>query len=454
LKRALAWLLAAVVLAGGAFLLLRRPATPKRGPLPLVVHFTCDVRGRLVPCGCFTGQMGGLTRVGTLLDGKPAPGEIRVDVGDAIAGTADYEQIQHRYILRALGELGFDAANIGHREAALSAATLQRIGKGSPVPLISANLLDAATGAPVLATHRIVERAGWKIALIGVLDPKGLGEFLGQGLTVEKIETALGRLIPQLKGKADAIVLLAFADEEMLRKLARDFYEIDLILGGKVSQPAQRLEQENRSQILYVTNQSRALGTFTATLSAPSKLDEPNGDITLVSDRIPQAQRIGTLNREYRDEIRKTKLEIDQPEKLAADLVPGVKANASFVGSASCLACHAGAAQSWQHSQHSKAFASLIASKADADPNCIGCHTVGFGSASGYRREFAAQKFTDVGCESCHGPGGAHIAARQGGLDTGRMRALGAGDCQKCHHGEFSRPFVWEQFWPAVKHGK
>jgi hypothetical protein len=34
------------------------------------------------------------------------------------------------------------------------------------------------------------------------------------------------------------------------------------------------------------------------------------------------------------------------------------------------------------------------------------------------------------------------------------MRALGAGDCLKCHHGEFSRPFVWEQFWPVVQHGK
>jgi hypothetical protein len=40
-------------------------------------------------------------------------------------------------------------------------------------------------------------------------------------------------LLPQLKGKADAIVLMAFADEEKLRAIARDFYEIDVILGGK-----------------------------------------------------------------------------------------------------------------------------------------------------------------------------------------------------------------------------
>ena len=33
-------------------------------------------------------------------------------------------------------------------------------------------------------------------------------------------------------------------------------------------------------------------------------------------------------------------------------------------------------------------------------------------------------------------------------------RPLGAGDCQKCHFGEFSRPFDWDSFWPPIKHGK
>jgi len=441
------------VVAGLSYALTRGPK--QRQPLPLTIHFTCDLRGRLVPCGCFSGQMGGLTRIATLLEGENQPGVIRVDVGDAIAGTADYEVIQYRYILRALGELGFAAANIGHREAALGAAQLRMIERESPVPFVSANLLDAATGSPLFRSHTVVERAGRRIALIGVLEPKGAGEMPGEGLRIEKIETSLGRLLPQLKGKADAIILLTFADEEKLRAIAREFYEVDVILGGKVSQPAQRLESENRSQILYVTNQSRALGTFKATLTLPSKLERPAGEAILVSDRIPQAERIVALNREYRDEIRRTKLHVDEPEKLTEDIVPGVKAGASYVGSASCVTCHATAGQSWHNTRHAEAYRSLIATRADADPNCIGCHTIGFGTVSGYRREYGETKLTNVGCESCHGPGSTHVASRQKGqLDPGKMRALGAGDCLKCHHGEFSRPFVWEEFWPVVQHGK
>ena len=54
------------------------------------------------------------------------------------------------------------------------------------------------------------------------------------------------------------MVLLAFADEAALHALAREFYELDVILGGKVSQPAQRLERENRSTIFYTTEINRA----------------------------------------------------------------------------------------------------------------------------------------------------------------------------------------------------
>ena len=128
---------------------------------------------------------------------------------------------------------------------------------------------------------------------------------------------------------------------------------------------------------------------------------------------------------------------------------------ATFAGSESCATCHPGADKAWRGSGHARAFSTLRQHGADADPNCIACHTVGFGSPGGYRREFAGTKLTDVGCESCHGPGSRHVASRLAGdAEAGRLRPLGTGDCQRCHHGEFSRPFEWKEFWPLVKHGK
>ena len=443
--------LAAFAVLGAALFFTRKPAWKSA---ELTIQFTAGVRGRLVPCGCFSGQMGGLTRIATLFREMPAEHVLRLDAGDAIEGSADFQRIEHLAILKAFAAMDYAAANIGHREAQLTLAQLRELRSNTPVPLISANLLDAATRQPVFETHRILKTPA-RIAIVGVVDPRGLSDSLGEGLAVEKMETALGNLLPKLKAEADFIVLLAFTDEATLHSLAREFYEVDVILGGNVSQPAQKLERENRSVILYTANQSRAVGTMALQLTTPHRVKVRSGEVVLVSDQIPEDTAIRGLASDYRSEIRRTKLDLDDPAKLGADMIPGVKAGADFAGSESCLGCHAAPAGVWKESHHSRAFATLVRHEADADPNCIGCHTVGFGSPGGYRREFGAEKLTNVGCESCHGAGAKHVAERTRGVaDGAKFRPLGAGDCQKCHHGEFSRPFDFDQFWPLIRHGR
>jgi hypothetical protein len=50
-----------------------------------------------------------------------------------------------------------------------------------------------------------VKHGKWRIAIVGVLDPKGTAETLGPGLVIERMETALGSLLPQLKGQLTSL---------------------------------------------------------------------------------------------------------------------------------------------------------------------------------------------------------------------------------------------------------
>ncbi len=431
-----------------------KPAADSPATLDLPIWFTADMDGRLEPCGCFTGQYGGMSRLRTVLDAEAGPSALRVDVGDAIAGAADYDVIQYRHQLRAFEGMHYDALNLGHREARLAVGTLRELRKLSAVPLLGANLLDAVTRQSVAEPYRILVRGGFRIAVIGVMDPKGLAERLGDGLVVEPMETTLATLLPKVRPLADLVVLLAFTDEAGMERLAQQFYEVDVILGGKVRQPAQELKKENRSLIYYTTNESRALGLLRLAVTGRSKLSVMHHEIRLLNDKIPQASPVKVLAAAYRAEVRRTRLAIDDPESLRTDQVPGVRASATFAGSESCLACHPDAATKWRDTGHAHAFAALARSDADADPKCILCHTVGFGAASGYRRELGATRLVDVGCESCHGPGSLHVRQRNGDATVDfKFRPLAAGDCQKCHFGEFSRPFDWAVFWPRIAHG-
>ena len=70
------------------------------------------------------------------------------------------------------------------------------------------------------------------------------------------------RVLPEVQKQADFLILLAFTDESTLGKLADSFFELDVILGGKVSQPSQELRKQNRSYIYFTTNESRAVGVL------------------------------------------------------------------------------------------------------------------------------------------------------------------------------------------------
>ena len=430
-----------------------------RAPLDVSFDWTCDAHGRLEPCGCFTGQNGGLTRVSTLLHTPPAAGApLLADVGNAIAGTADYQVIQYRYMQKAFASMGYQALNVGEREAGLSVAELGKLRDASPVPMVSANLLDRASGQRVFPPYRIVQVSNYRVAFLGVLGdvPE---ENLGAGLVVEPMKPAIARVLPEIMKHADVIVLLAFADEAAMRSLADEFYELDLILGGKVKEPSQKLTRQNRSVVLWTTNETKAFGTLRTRIAGRGRLAVQDFNILFVDEKIPQDQKLTRLAQGYRDEVRRTPLAVDDPAHAGPDDVPGVRPSVGYVGSESCAECHAQSYRVWQNTGHAHAFESLAVRGSDADPNCIGCHTVGFGTPSGYRREWLGRRLAGVGCENCHGPGSEHVAERRRlaaspGVALFHYRPVGAADCAACHYGEFSRPFDYAVFWPAVQHGK
>lgn len=418
---------------------------------PLMVYFTCDTHGRLEPCGCFTGQLGGLTRVHTWLRNYRISNSLLVDVGGAIAGSQDFHVIQYGYILKAYQEMGYHALNVGAAEAALPAATLQKLASDSAVPLLSASLVHQETREPLFPPSVIVEIGSRKVGLLGVVDPHSV-DAPGENVEVLPLDSAINRHLPDLVAKCDTVVLLAFAPESELRRLAREYYEFPLILGGDVRQSSQEIARENESTVLFTTNHARTVGQ----VRLSGKKHHPDAfDIHLMRPDIPQSRLIADLSMEFRKTVRKTKLTIDDPSAHNPNTVPGVTPLATYVGSESCKTCHAQEHAIWKASGHGHAFQTLKRRDSDADPTCIGCHTVGFGTPSGYRRSFLGEKLTDVGCESCHGPGSEHVAIRkEGRTPSFKFRSLGAGDCKSCHHGEFSRPFDWDTFWPRIRHGK
>lgn len=97
------------------------------------------------------------------------------------------------------------------------------------------------------------------------------------------------------------------------------------------------------------------------------------------------------------------------------------------VGSAACLSCHAIEHAWWSESPHARAMSSLAA-EGSKDPACVRCHATSKTSGPPPAVLAGFDTLGGVGCESCHGPGEAHVAAG-GGKDN--IEGLGE-SCPVC----------------------
>ena len=87
--------------------------------------------------------------------------------------------------------------------------------------------------------------------------------------------------------------------------------------------------------------------------------------------------------------------------------------SAAHVGSDACQSCHAAEYATWSAGAHAVAGGTLVEANQADTAECMRCHTTGLGRPGGFPEDARIDAHVDlgrVGCESCHGPGGDHVA--------------------------------------------
>jgi hypothetical protein len=81
-----------------------------------------------------------------------------------------------------------------------------------------------------------------------------------------------------------------------------------------------------------------------------------------------------------------------------------------YASSGACVNCHSDEFARWTLTGHAQAWRALIKRKETNNPECIGCHTTGYGEPGGFGELSATniRKYKGVQCEACHGPMGGH----------------------------------------------
>lgn len=144
---------------------------------------------------------------------------------------------------------------------------------------------------------------------------------------------------------------------------------------------------------------------------------------------------------------------------------------AQYVGVGKCRPCHLPQTKSWETTRMAKAFELLkpgVAADAKrthkldpnkdytGDPNCLACHTTGYGKPGGFVSVEKTPTLAGVQCEVCHGAGAGYLKPNLMSLQNKeykRADLVAAGMvipsvqvCQTCHNEKspFYQPFDYE----------
>lgn len=436
---------ALATLAGLFALVARSPGQAEEAAGPLRIAACGQSLGSLEPCECVDGMRGGYPRRLALLAKlrREETPLLLLDGGD-LTGAIDHPrllELQAGAALDLLAQAGASAVAVGERDLRLGAERLSRLAARAGVTLLACNLRRGE--ARPFGARVVLRRGGRTVAVTAALDPP-LGDPTGE-LTIDPPGPAVRAALADAPAGALRVVLFhgdAAAARDALGELAAEG-RIDVVLCGHDRFEALPLARLGGAWQVELLRDARALSV----LALPggdereARLEHFPLDAHVPDDLLAQER----VERYYRDAAG-----LPAPERHP---VPG---GGSFVGAAACQACHPGPWEQFVGSAHHDAQRKVLAK----DPRrgrlaeCTACHVTGYGFEGGFVDLEATPHLGEVGCEACHGVGGAHVA-RGGGRGYGvrpgfpeSWRAV----CVRCHDPTNSPGFDLERGLEAIRH--
>jgi len=206
----------------------------------LTILHTNDIHGRVLSGTNLDDEsVGGLARAASVVKQvrEALPNVLVFDSGDSAHGTVEEYISAGRSIVDAINSVGYDAVCPGNHEFGWGREAARDILAGLKMPVVCANLLDAATGEPWAGVKPwvILPVNGLRVAVFGLITRQAYDiewpSFL-EGVRIEDPQAVAARLVPELRRQADLVILLSHLGLKPDQQLAAAVPGIDIILGG------------------------------------------------------------------------------------------------------------------------------------------------------------------------------------------------------------------------------
>jgi hypothetical protein len=412
-----------------------------------------SMEGRLEPCGCAAGQLGGLPRRVFHLH-RTTDYDLHIEGGNLIAGGTELDGQKLQTALTILAAARYAAIAVGPSDLALPLDELAAQYESWGVAPLAADL-RAKDGAKVpfvsFSEHRLPEVVVRVVSLA-----MQLPEAVAGSLELLAPRDAWQRALAGA-GEGDYRVLLAHGDRAAVTPLAALQPRPDLIVAITATEPEPpaRAETVDGVPLVFPGIRGRMLLDVTLTRTAHGPQLTRYEVVRLEGSKTAKGALEDEQARAILDTHRHAVQAMGIREQMAERLP--TPEGRTYVGNKVCADCHEKEYDVWKGTKHAQAWETLEKAEKDpsrygwpvtAYPDCVACHVVGYGYKSGFINPTRTEHLKDVGCEECHGPGSAHAD------DPTKDNIVlgGPADCRRCHDFEQSPNFDYKARWKDIEH--
>jgi hypothetical protein len=432
-----------------------------------------------------------------------------VDAGNSLAPGRIADKELEKHLLMAdlvaagFATMGIDAVALGANDWKLGKETVLEAVKKHELPVLAANLV--CNGEQPFPGFKRIERGGMVVGVVGITDGDVVGCEVGD--PIEGLKSAVDSL-----GEVDLTLALIPLRRELVPKFAEKGLEVDLVVDARGGRVTVVPDPTGDTWVFNNGSQGKYLGIADLELVAPTRpWASPNYDENLRNEQTRLETRItaaqNSVHREddrqkkhlerqiaaYKRDLAKVNEKIeklksdDQPRNriiqrhvsLGADIADHPETlkmveqtkdaiqdlertggffikrrrapvDSPFIGSESCISCHRDQHVQWASTSHSHAYQTLIKKNEGKNLECLPCHVTAFGKDGGPSDANDLLGLHDVQCESCHGPGRAHVADAEA---APLVKVPEEAACVVCHDGQKEREgFDLATYLPIVSH--
>jgi len=373
-----------------------------------------------------------------------------VDAGGTLTPREYAREFVDNTSLSGMARMGYDAVTIGEYDLRNGVEYLVRLASENGIPLVSANVRDAATGTLVARPYVIVERLGVRLAVTGVMaddmDIRLGRDVQTSGVTVDPQVEALAALVPELRKKADFVVVLAHVGIDHSKELVEAVPGIDFLVVGSQRNYAAKLFEVGTTVFLQPGYRGEYASLTRLRFSADRVYQGYDGQAVAMDDKVPVDASMALLVKEHKAAVERYGKERSaaQAQEQAQKRLGEYRETCIGV-EGSCRRCHQSQYEQWLTTAHAKAFTTLEAATQATNPACLKCHTTCKLDLKQDGSEAIPEELRGVQCESCHGVGTKH--ARDGSYGT-----VSVAVCMTCHDKANSPDFKYATYLPKVKH--